>query len=209
MTFPADTVRSLFLDFFADRDHLILPSSSLVPVDDPSVLFTSAGMQQFKPYYSGQVKAPHPRIATAQKCFRTSDIESVGDASHLTLFEMLGNFTFGDYFKRESIIWAFELLTAGLGLDPNQIWVTCFAGEGNLPRDQDSYRIWRDEIGIPNERIEFHGRAENFWGPTGDSGPCGPDSEIHYRLRPPPSWCGRDRHRQRRRQVPGALEPGF
>ncbi|MXY01066.1 MAG: alanine--tRNA ligase [Chloroflexi bacterium] len=186
MTFPADQVRALFLDFFADRDHLILPSSSLVPVDDPSVLFTSAGMQQFKPYYSGAVKAPHPRIATAQKCFRTSDIESVGDASHLTLFEMLGNFTFGDYFKRESIIWAYELLTRGLGLDPEQIWVTCFAGEGNLPRDEESYRIWRDEIGIPEERIEFHGRAENFWGPTGDSGPCGPDSEIHYRLRPPP-----------------------
>lgn len=187
MTFPADRVRTLFLDFFADRDHLILPSSSLVPVDDPSVLFTSAGMQQFKPYYSGAVKAPHPRIATAQKCFRTSDIESVGDASHLTLFEMLGNFTFGDYFKRESIIWAYELLTAGLGLDPDQIWVTCFAGEGNLPRDEESYRIWRDEVGIPEERIEFHGRAENFWGPTGDSGPCGPDSEIHYRLRPPPA----------------------
>ncbi|MXW27825.1 MAG: hypothetical protein F4Z80_02885, partial [Chloroflexi bacterium] len=186
MTFPADQVRALFLDFFADRDHLILPSSSLVPVDDPSVLFTSAGMQQFKPYYSGAVKAPHPRIATAQKCFRTSDIESVGDASHLTLFEMLGNFTFGDYFKRESIIWAYELLTRGLGLDPEQIWVTCFAGEGNLPRDEESYLIWRDEIGIPEERIEFHGRAENFWGPTGDSGPCGPDSEIHYRLRPPP-----------------------
>ena len=187
MTFPADRVRTLFLDFFADRDHLVLPSSSLVPVDDPSVLFTSAGMQQFKPYYSGAVKAPHPRIATAQKCFRTSDIESVGDASHLTLFEMLGNFTFGDYFKRESIIWAYELLTAGLGLDPDQIWVTCFAGEGNLPRDEDSYRIWRDEVGIPENRIEFHGRAENFWGPTGDSGPCGPDSEIHYRLRPPPA----------------------
>jgi alanyl-tRNA synthetase len=186
MTFPADRVRTLFLDFFADRDHLILPSSSLVPVDDPSVLFTSAGMQQFKPYYSGAVKAPHPRIATAQKCFRTSDIESVGDASHLTLFEMLGNFTFGDYFKRDSIIWAYELLTAGLGLDPDQIWVTCFAGEGNLPRDEESYRIWRDEVGIPESRIEFHGRAENFWGPTGDSGPCGPDSEIHYRLRPPP-----------------------
>ena len=144
-------------------------------------------MQQFKPYYSGAVAPPHPRIATAQKCFRTSDIESVGDASHLTLFEMLGNFTFGDYFKRESITWAYELLTAKLGLDPEQIWVTCFGGEGNLPRDEESYRIWRDEIGVPDERIEFHGRADNFWGPTGDSGPCGPDSEIHYRLRPPPA----------------------
>ena len=187
MTFPADRVRALFLDYFAERDHLVLPSSSLVPVDDPSVLFTSAGMQQFKPYYSGAVEAPHPRIATAQKCFRTSDIESVGDASHLTLFEMLGNFTFGDYFKRESIVWAYELLTDRMGLDPDQIWITCFAGEGNLPRDDESFRIWRDEIGIPEARIEFHGRSENFWGPTGDSGPCGPDSEIHYRLRPPPA----------------------
>ncbi len=186
MTYPADQVRSLFLDFFGARDHLVLPSSSLIPADDPSVLFNSAGMQQFKPYYSGTVAPPHPRIATAQKCFRTSDIESVGDASHLTLFEMLGNFTFGDYFKRETITWAYELLTAKLGLDPDQIWVTCFGGEGNLPRDLESYRIWRDEVGIPEERIEFHGRADNFWGPTGGSGPCGPDSEIHYRLRPPP-----------------------
>ncbi len=185
MTFPADTVRRIFLDFFAARDHLVLPSSSLVPQNDPSVLFTSAGMQQFKPYYSGSTTSPHPRIATAQKCFRTSDIESVGDASHLTLFEMLGNFTFGDYFKREAITWAYELLTSKVGLDPDEIWITCFAGEGNLPRDMESFRIWHDEIGIPAERIEFHGRVDNFWGPTGQSGPCGPDSEIHYRLRPP------------------------
>ena len=186
MTYPADAVRGLFLDFFSERDHLVLPSSSLVPTGDSSVLFTSAGMQQFKRYYSGAAVPPRRRLATSQKCFRTSDIESVGDASHLTFFEMLGNFAFGDYFKRESILWAYQLLTERVGLDPERIWITCFGGEGNLPRDLESYRIWRDEIGIPEERIEFHGRSENFWGPTGDSGPCGPDTEIHYRLRPPP-----------------------
>ncbi len=187
MTYPADAVRGLFLDFFNERDHLVLPSSSLVPTNDSSVLFTSAGMQQFKRYYSGAAVPPRRRLATSQKCFRTSDIESVGDASHLTFFEMLGNFAFGDYFKREAILWAYQLLTERVGLDPERIWVTCFGGEGNLPRDLESYRVWRDEIGIPEERIEFHGRSENFWGPTGDSGPCGPDTEIHYRLRPPPA----------------------
>ena len=186
MTYPADAVRGLFLDFFNERDHLVLPSSSLVPTDDSSVLFTSAGMQQFKRYYSGAAVPPRRRLATSQKCFRTSDIESVGDASHLTFFEMLGNFAFGDYFKREAILWAYQLLTERVGLDPERIWVTCFGGEDNLPRDLESYQVWRDEIGIPEERIEFHGRSENFWGPTGDSGPCGPDTEIHYRLRPPP-----------------------
>ena len=160
------------------------PSSSLIPMGDPSVLFASAGMQQFKPFYSGEKTAPHPRIATAQKCVRTSDIESVGDDSHLTFFEMLGNFAFGNYFKRESIEFAWELLVGRLGLEPDRIWTTCFGGEGIVPRDEASFALWQ-ETGVPAERIRFFGRVENFWGPTGDRGPCGPDSEIHYELRPP------------------------
>lgn len=177
-------IRSVFLDYFREQGHEVYPSSSLVPAADPSVLFTSAGMQQFKPFYSGEKTAPHPRIATAQKCVRTSDIEAVGDDSHLTFFEMLGNFAFGDYFKRESIEFAWELLVGRLGLDPDRIWATCFGGEGLVPRDEDSFAIWQ-KTGVPAERIRFFGRSENFWGPTGDSGTCGPDSEIHYELRPP------------------------
>ena len=180
----SNEIRKAFLDYFREQGHDVYPSSSLVPMGDPSVLFASAGMQQFKPFYSGEKTAPHPRIATAQKCVRTSDIESVGDDSHLTFFEMLGNFAFGDYFKRESIEFAWELLVERLGLDPDRIWTTCFGGEGIVPRDDDSFAIWQ-ETGVPAERIRFFGRKENFWGPTGDSGPCGPDTEIHYELRPP------------------------
>ncbi len=176
-------IRSTFLDFFKKHDHDVYPSSSLIPAGDPSVLFTSAGMQQFKPYYSGKKTPPHPRIVTAQKCVRTSDIEAVGDDSHLTFFEMLGNFAFGDYFKRKSIEFAWELLVECLGLDLDRIWTTCFGGEGTVPRDEDSFAIWQ-ETGVPAERIRFFGRSENFWGPTGDSGACGPDTEIHYELRP-------------------------
>ena len=178
-------IRRDFLEYFESQQHAILPSSSLVPVDDPSVLFTTAGMQQFKPYYSGEQTPPSPRITTAQKCMRTSDIESVGDSSHLTFFEMLGNFSFDDYFKREAIEFAWELVTEKLGLDGDRIWPTVFGGEGQVPRDDESVAIWED-IGVPRERIKFFGRQDNFWGPTGDSGPCGPCSELHYQLRPPP-----------------------
>ena len=184
MSVTSDNVRNLFLEYFQERDHLLLPSSSLIPVDDPSVLFTSAGMQQFKAYYSGDKQAPHPRITTSQKCFRTSDIDEVGDSSHLTFFEMLGNFSFGDYFKRESIEWAWELLTERVGIEADLLWVTVFEGDGVLPRDEESASHWRN-VGVPDERIIFRPKAENFWGPTGDRGPCGPDTEIHYRLCPP------------------------
>ncbi len=180
----SNQIRKAFLDYFTEQQHEVYPSSSLIPMGDPSVLFASAGMQQFKPFYSGEKTAPHPRIATAQKCVRTSDIESVGDDSHLTFFEMLGNFAFGDYFKRESIEFAWELLVERLGLDSDRIWTTCFGGEGIVPRDEASFEIWQ-ETGVPAERIRFFGRIENFWGPTGDRGPCGPDTEIHFELRPP------------------------
>ncbi len=179
----SNDIRKTYLDFFEGHGHAVFPSSSLVPVGDPTVLFTTAGMQQFKPYFSGEKAAPHPRIATAQKCVRTSDIESVGDDSHLTFFEMLGNFAFDDYFKRQSIEFAWELLIDRLGLERGRMWATCFGGEGIVPRDTDSFEIWQ-EVGVPAERIRFFGRADNFWGPTGGSGACGPDTEIHYELRP-------------------------
>ncbi len=175
-------IRQLFLDFFAARGHAVLPSASLVPVGDPSVLLTSAGMQQFKPYYSGERVSPYPRIATVQKCFRTTDIDEVGDHSHLTFFEMLGNFSFGDYFKAESIAWARELVQDAVGIDPRRIWVTVYEGGPGVPRDEESADIWAD-LGHPRERIAYAG-ADNFWGPTGDSGPCGPTTELHVNLRP-------------------------
>ena len=175
-------IRTRFLKFFEARNHEILPSSSLVPVGDPSVLLTSAGMQQFKPYFSGDRVAPYPRIATVQKCFRATDIEEVGDLSHLTFFEMLGNFSFGNYFKLDAIAWALELVVEGVGIDPDHVWVTVYEGRSGVPRDDEAVEMWVD-LGQPRERIAYAGE-DNFWGPTGDSGPCGPTTEIHVNLCP-------------------------
>ena len=175
-------IRDHYLRFFSDRGHRVLPSSSLVPVGDPSVLLTSAGMQQFKAYFSGERPSPYPRIATVQKCFRTTDLDEVGDLSHLTFFEMLGNFSFGDYFKVEAITWARELVQDVIGIEPERIWATVYEGSPGVPRDEEAADIWAD-LGHPRERIAYEG-ADNFWGPTGDSGPCGPTTEIHVNLRP-------------------------
>ena len=175
-------IRDHFLTFFAERGHRVLPSSSLVPVGDPSVLLTSAGMQQFKPYFSGERASPFPRIATVQKCFRTTDLDEVGDLSHLTFFEMLGNFSFGDYFKEEAIAWARELVQDVIGIEPDRVWATVYEGSPGVPRDEEAADIWAD-LGHPRERIAYAGE-DNFWGPTGDSGPCGPTSELHVNLRP-------------------------
>ena len=175
-------IRDHFLTYFAEREHRVLPSSSLVPVGDPSVLLTSAGMQQFKPYFSGERPSPYPRIATVQKCFRTTDLDEVGDLSHLTFFEMLGNFSFGDYFKVEAIAWARELVQDVIGIEPDRVWATVYEGSPGVPRDEEAADIWAD-LGHPRERIAYAGE-DNFWGPTGDSGPCGPTSEIHVNLRP-------------------------
>lgn len=169
-----DELRKAFLDFFKDKKHTIVPSSSLVPHDDPTLLLTTAGMVQFKPYYLGQAKPPSPRLASVQKCFRTTDIEHVGDPSHLTFFEMLGNFSIGDYFKRESIHWAWEFVTKNLKLPEEKLWATVYL------EDDEAYNIWKNEIGVPEERIARCGAKDNFWGPAGDSGPCGPCSELHY-----------------------------
>jgi len=169
----SDEIRTVFLSFFEEKGHKVIPSSSLIPHGDPTLLLTSAGMVQFKPYFLGEAVSPSSRLVSCQKCFRTTDIESVGDSSHLTFFEMLGNFSVGDYFKPEAISWAWEFVTQRLGLAPQRLWITIFLD------DDESFHIWR-EIGVPESRILRFGEADNFWGPAGDSGPCGPCSEILY-----------------------------
>jgi alanyl-tRNA synthetase len=167
-------IRQRFLNFFKERDHKVLPSSSLIPFGDPTLLFTSAGMVPFKPYFLGQAKPPFPRATTCQKVFRAVDIDIVGqDGHHLTFFEMLGNFSFGDYFKEKAIPFAYEFLTKDLGLDPDRLW----AGIHN--DDDESYEIWTTKTGIAPVRIRRFGDEYNFWA-AGPTGPCGPDSEVHY-----------------------------
>ncbi len=168
-----DEIRSAFLSFFEGKGHKIIPSSSLIPQKDPTLLLTSAGMVQFKPYYLGEAVPPNPRLASCQKCFRTTDIESVGDPDHLTFFEMLGNFSIGDYFKQEAINWAWEFVTQWLGLLPQRLWISIFLD------DDEAFHHWRKQ-GVPEKKILRFGEEDNFWGPAGDSGPCGPCSEIHY-----------------------------
>jgi alanyl-tRNA synthetase len=178
----ADEIRKTYLSFFEERGHRIVPSASLVPsVHDPSVLLTTAGMQPFKPYFLGRGKPPAPRIADVQRCFRTTDIEEVGNTKrHLTFFEMLGNWSFGDYFKAESIPWGWELSVKGFGFDPDRIWVSVFAGdeELGLGPDEEAIEIWR-RVGVPDERIVQLPSEENFW-QAGPTGPCGPCSELYY-----------------------------
>jgi len=171
----SDDLRSLYLKFFEEKGHKVIPSSSLIPVGDPTLLLTNAGMVQVKPYYLGEQVPPSRRLVSCQKCFRTSDIEEVGDATHCTFFEMLGNFSVGDYFKKETIAWAWEFVTERLKLPPEKLWITIFLD------DDEAFEIWR-QIGIPASKIVRFGEEDNFWGPAGSSGPCGPDSEIHYDL---------------------------
>ncbi|HWD74783.1 MAG TPA: alanine--tRNA ligase [Solirubrobacteraceae bacterium] len=177
----SDEIRRTFIEFFTARDHLRLPSSPLVPAEhDPSALFTVAGMHPLKPYFTGAERPPHPRVTTCQKTFRTADIEIIGTTTrHLTFFEMLGNFSFGDYFKREATRFAWELSTQGFGFNPDDIWITVFAGdeELGLGPDQEAIDAWM-EIGVPRERIVECPRSENFW-QAGPTGPCGPCSELY------------------------------
>ncbi|HEY5708995.1 MAG TPA: alanine--tRNA ligase [Solirubrobacterales bacterium] len=177
----ATEIRQTYLSFFEERGHKIVPSASLVPsVLDPSVLLTTAGMQPFKPYFLGREEPPARRLADVQKCFRTTDIEEVGNtARHLTFFEMLGNWSFGDYFKEESIPWGWELSTQGFGMDAERIWVTVFGGdeELGLGPDEEAIGVWR-RVGVPDERIVRLGREDNFW-QAGPTGPCGPCSELY------------------------------
>jgi alanyl-tRNA synthetase len=178
----AAEIRERFLAFFEERDHLRVPSASLVPPpEDRSVLLTTAGMQPFQPYFRGQADPPHLRLGSCQKVFRTPDIEEVGTTTrHLTFFEMLGNFSFGDYFKEGAAEYAWELSTQGFGLDPERIWVTVFGGDPDLGLgpDDEAIGVW-ESIGVPGERIVQLGRADNFW-QAGAFGPCGPCSELYY-----------------------------
>jgi alanyl-tRNA synthetase len=172
-------IRRRFLDFFGERDHLLYPSASLVPHNDPTVLLTTGGVQQFIPYFLGQERPASPRAMSAQKCFRTPDIEEVGDWHHLTFFEMLGNFSFGDYFKKEAIEWAWEFLTEELGLPPERLWITIFEGDEDAPEDVEAKELWMG-VGVPEHKIFGLPKSENWWGPPGETGPCGPCSEIYY-----------------------------
>ncbi|MGH2837219.1 MAG: alanine--tRNA ligase, partial [Thermoleophilaceae bacterium] len=177
----ADEIRETFLAFFEERDHRRVPSGSLVPASyDPSVLLTTAGMQPFKPYFQGDEPPPHPRLTSCQKVFRTTDIENVGlTARHLTFFEMLGNFSFGDYFKQGAAEFAWELSTQGYGFNPDDIWITVFGGDDELGLgpDEEAIACWH-AIGVPDERIVRLGRDDNFWR-SGPTGPCGPCSELY------------------------------
>ncbi|HEY1037338.1 MAG TPA: alanine--tRNA ligase [Candidatus Paceibacterota bacterium] len=182
---PSSEIRRRFLAFFEKRGHAILPSAPLVPENDPSVLFNTAGMQPLVPYLLGEKHPLGTRLANFQKCVRTVDIDDIGDNTHATFFEMMGNWSLGDYFKKEAIEWSYELLTnkeEGFGLDPQRLYVTCFEGNENAPRDEESAAIWKsifEKNGVTGERIYFMPAKNNWWSP-GDNGPCGPDTEMFY-----------------------------
>ncbi len=183
-----DEIRSEFLKFFEKKGHKILPSASLIP-DDPQLMFTVAGMVPFKPVFWGKVEPIYTRVTTCQKCLRTTDIENVGRTPrHHTFFEMLGNFSFGDYFKREAIEWAWEFVTEVLEIPEDRLWVTVYE------EDDESFKIWNEIVGLPEEKIVRMGKEDNFWGPAGPTGPCGPDSEIHYLLDPSCKGCSPKTH---------------
>ena len=180
----ADELRDLYLGFFKSKGHAVIPGASVIPENDPTVLFTTAGMHPLVPYLMGAMEHPAgKRLTDVQKCIRTGDIDEVGDAAHLTFFEMLGNWSLNDYFKKEAISWSFEFLTQHLGFSPEQLNVTVFRGEGRegeegyIPADEEAVAIWKS-LGIPEERIFRLPREDNWWGPAGTTGPCGPDTEM-------------------------------
>ncbi len=180
-SYGLNEIREMFLKFFESKEHLRLPSFSLIPQNDASLLLINSGMAPMKPYFTGEVEPPRHRVCTCQKCIRTGDIENIGKTSrHGTYFEMLGNFSFGDYFKRETIHWCWEFLTSPewLGLEADRLYPSVFGGSETTPADDEAFEIWNKEIGIPAERIFKFGKADNFW--EHGSGPCGPCSEIYY-----------------------------
>lgn len=176
----SETLRNLYLKFFESKGHKIIPSASLIPENDPTVLFTTAGMHPLVPYLLGEKHPEGNRLCDVQKCVRTGDIDEVGDSSHCTFFEMLGNWSLGDYFKEQMIPWSFEFLTSPeyLGIPVEDIAVTCFAGDKDCPKDEESAKLWQ-KCGILPENIYFLPKSGNWWGPAGTTGPCGPDTEMH------------------------------
>lgn len=195
----ANEIRKKYLEFFEEKGHKIIPSASVVPENDPTVLFTTAGMHPLVPYLMGEKHPKGNRLVNSQKCIRTGDIDEVGDNRHLTFFEMLGNWSLGNYFKKEAIEWSWEFLTdkKWLGLDPKRIYVTVFAGDEDVSRDEESVKLWKEQFkkaGIKadtcdekeeikeNSRIFSLGKEDNWWGPAGETGPCGPDTEMFYKV---------------------------
>ncbi len=177
----ASDIREKYLNFFKEKGHAVIPSASLVPENDPSVLFTTAGMHPLVPYLLGEKHPSGARLADVQKCIRTGDIDEVGDYCHHTFFEMLGNWSLGDYFKKEVIAWSFEFLTSEkwLGLDKNRLAVSVFKGDADAPFDEEAFETWKS-LGIDEKRIAKLPKKNNWWGPAGDTGPCGPDTEMFY-----------------------------
>lgn len=177
----AKELRQKYLDFFASKGHAIIPSDSLIPENDPTTLFTTAGMHPLVPYLMGEDHPGGDRVANVQKCIRTTDIDEVGDTTHHTFFEMLGNWSFGDYFKKEAIEMSWEFLTSkeGLGLDKNRLAVSVFEGDDDAPFDEESFNKWKD-LGVDEKRIAKLPKKQNWWGPAGETGPCGPDTEMFY-----------------------------
>lgn len=185
----ANDLRQKYIQFFKSKGHTEIGSASLLPENDPTVLFTTAGMHPLVPFLQGERHPAGKRLVSCQKCVRTGDIDEVGDAFHLTFFEMLGNWSLGDYFKPEAIRWSWEFLTSPewLGLDPDRLSVTCFAGDQDAPKDTEAAALWA-ACGVPAERIFFLGKKHNWWGPAGQTGPCGPDTEMFWHTDVPP--CG-------------------
>ncbi len=179
-------LREKYLDFFKSKSHKVISSASIIPENDPSVLFTTAGMHPLVPYLLGEKHPSGKRLVNFQKCIRTTDIVEVGDDTHLTFFEMLGNWSLGDYFKEEAIKYSWEFLTSDrwLGLDKDRLAVSVFTGDDDAPRDEESVRVWLS-LGLPKKKIAYLSKEDNWWGPAGQTGPCGPDSEMFY-------WVGKD-----------------
>ncbi len=184
MKYTTQDLRKLWLDFWKSKNHVIIPSSGVIPENDPSALFHNSGMHPLVPFLMGEDHPAGTRLANVQKCIRTGDIDEVGDKTHLTFFEMLGNWSLGDYFKTEQIQWSFEFLTQVLNIPIEKLAVSVFAGDKDAPRDNESFEIWK-KCGIPENRIAFLGKEDNWWS-KGDVGPCGPDTEMFY-------WTGTDK----------------
>ena len=216
----ANELRALFLKFFQEKGHQVIPSASVIPENDPTVLFTTAGMHPLVPYLLGQKHPAGARLTDVQKCIRTGDIDDVGDMSHLTFFEMLGNWSLGDYFKKEMIPWSWEFLTSEkwLGIDPDKLAFTVFEGDADCPRDEEAANLWRS-CGVKEDHLFFLPKEHNWWGPAGITGPCGPDTEMFIVKEPcgphcsPACKCGayleiwNDVFMQYNKQADGAFIP--